>query len=183
MIKNVAVPALKHSPILGQEASSQTVFRPKSRRVALTAPMRSHWGAFTLNHSGLVATACPYVMGVSSLLLLPQEPTNILLQVIIILYKIRRCEWIDKPVRIQEVPLRAIRRPLPRSNDPTKVQTLMASIAEIGLQEPIEVLEVDGVYYGFSGCHRYEACTRLGYETIRCRVRKAPRAVLQQHLG
>jgi hypothetical protein len=26
MIKKVAVPALKHSPMLGQEASSQTVF-------------------------------------------------------------------------------------------------------------------------------------------------------------
>lgn len=85
--------------------------------------------------------------------------------------------------RIQEVPLRAIRRPLPRSNDPAKVQSLMASIAKIGLQEPIDVLEVEGVYYGFSGCHRYEACVRLGHETIRCRVRKAPLAVLNQHLG
>jgi uncharacterized ParB-like nuclease family protein len=42
---------------------------------------------------------------------------------------------------------------------------------------------VEGEYYGFSGCHRYEACTRLGHETIRCRVRKAPRAVLQMHLA
>lgn len=32
----------------------------------------------------------------------------------------------------------------------------MHSIQEIGLQEPIDVLEVDGKYYGFSGCHRYE---------------------------
>ncbi|MGD1859564.1 MAG: ParB N-terminal domain-containing protein [Leptolyngbyaceae cyanobacterium] len=49
----------------------------------------------------------------------------------------------------------------------------MASIAEIGLQEPIEVLEVEGQFYGFSGCHRFEACRRLGHETIRCRVRRA----------
>lgn len=86
-------------------------------------------------------------------------------------------------MKIQAIPIRAIRRPLPRSNDPQKVAELMASIAEIGLQEPIDVLEVEGQYYGFSGCHRYEACQRLGHKTILCRVRKAPRSVLQRHLG
>lgn len=85
--------------------------------------------------------------------------------------------------RIEALPLSQIRRPLPRSNDPAKVQALMASIAEIGLQEPIEVLEVEGEYYGFSGCHRYEACTRLGHETILCRIRRAPRSVLLRHLA
>ncbi|MCY7391124.1 MAG: ParB N-terminal domain-containing protein, partial [Leptolyngbyaceae cyanobacterium CAN_BIN12] len=38
-------------------------------------------------------------------------------------------------------------------------------------------------YYGFSGCHRYEACDRLGHDTILCRVRRAPRSVLQRHLA
>jgi sulfiredoxin len=85
--------------------------------------------------------------------------------------------------RIQEIPLTQIRRPLPRRNDPQKVADLMQSIQDIGLQEPIDVLEVDGAYYGFSGCHRYEACQRLGHETIRCRVRRAPRSVLQMHLA
>lgn len=28
----------------------------------------------------------------------------------------------------------------------------MASISEVGQQEPIDVLEVDGRYWGFSGC-------------------------------
>ncbi len=32
----------------------------------------------------------------------------------------------------------------------------MQSIQGIGLQEPIDVLEVEGKIYGFSGCHRYE---------------------------
>jgi uncharacterized ParB-like nuclease family protein len=86
-------------------------------------------------------------------------------------------------VRIQEVPINQIRRPLFRQNDQEKVKTLMASIAEIGLQEPIDVFEVDGQFYGFSGCHRYEACSRLGHETILCRVRRAPRSVLQRHLA
>lgn len=86
-------------------------------------------------------------------------------------------------VRVQEIPIKQIRRPLFRQNDQAKVAALMDSIAEIGLQEPIEVLEVEGEYYGFSGCHRYEACSRLGHETILCRVRRAPRSVLQRHLA
>ncbi|MEL7034782.1 MAG: sulfiredoxin [Cyanobacteria bacterium J06592_8] len=86
-------------------------------------------------------------------------------------------------MQVKEIPLNQIRRPLPRMTDQAKVVALMESIQEIGLQEPIEVLEVDGQYYGFSGCHRFEACTKLGHETIRCKVRKAPRSVLQKHLA
>ncbi|MBD1822828.1 ParB N-terminal domain-containing protein [Cyanobacteria bacterium FACHB-DQ100] len=86
-------------------------------------------------------------------------------------------------MRVQEIPINQIRRPLFRQNDQEKVKDLMASISEIGLQEPIDVLEVDEQYYGFSGCHRYEACSRLGHETILCNVRRAPRAVLKQHLA
>lgn len=84
---------------------------------------------------------------------------------------------------IKEIPLGAIKRPLPRSNDPAKVVALMESITKEGLKEPIDVLEVDGEYYGFSGCHRFEAHQRLGRETIKCRVRRAPRSVLQMHLA
>nr|WP_228048703.1 sulfiredoxin [Nodularia sp. LEGE 04288] len=86
-------------------------------------------------------------------------------------------------MRVQEIPLHQIKRPLPRVNDPNKVQALMESIAAIGQQEPIDVLEVEGQYYGFSGCHRYEACQRLGKETIVARVRKAPLSVLKMHLA
>lgn len=86
-------------------------------------------------------------------------------------------------VKVQEIPLKQIRRPLPRANDPNKVEALMESIGAEGQQEPIDVLEVDGEYYGFSGCHRFEACQRLGKDTILARVRKAPRAVLKMHLA
>jgi sulfiredoxin len=84
---------------------------------------------------------------------------------------------------IRELPIEQIRRPLPRQNDPAKVRMLMESIQTVGLQEPIDVLEVEGQYYGFSGCHRYEACTRLGNATIRCRVRRATPKVLRMHLA
>ena len=84
---------------------------------------------------------------------------------------------------IRAIPLNQIRRPLPRQTDPTKVTALMDSIDQIGQQVPIDVLEVDGQFYGFSGCHRYEACTRLGKETILCQVRKAPKSVLAKHLA
>ncbi len=86
-------------------------------------------------------------------------------------------------VAIKEIPVARIRRPLPRQTDPEKVTMLMESIAQEGLREPIDVLEVDGQYYGFSGCHRYEAHQRLGKEKIRCRVRQAPRSVLHKHLA
>jgi len=86
-------------------------------------------------------------------------------------------------MRIEDIAIDQIRRPLYRQNDAQKVQSLMASIQSIGLQEPIDVLEVEGAYYGFSGCHRYEACSRLGHKTIRCRVRRAPKAVLKMHLA
>ena len=85
--------------------------------------------------------------------------------------------------KIQEIPLLQIRRPLPRQTDPDKVAALMTSIAREGLREPIDVLEVEGQYYGFSGCHRYEAHQRLGKETIKCRVRRATHSVLQRHLA
>ncbi|MEM9214538.1 MAG: sulfiredoxin [Cyanobacteria bacterium P01_F01_bin.150] len=86
-------------------------------------------------------------------------------------------------MRIENLPLNSIHRPLYRQNNPDKVKQLMASIQDIGLQEPIDVLEVEGRFYGFSGCHRYEACSRLGHETIRCRIRRAPKAVLKMHLA
>ncbi|KAK3040697.1 hypothetical protein RJ639_028393 [Escallonia herrerae] len=85
---------------------------------------------------------------------------------------------------IIELPLDKIRRPLmrTRANDPQKVKDLMDSIREIGLQVPIDVLEVDGIYYGFSGCHRFEAHQHLGLPTIRCKVRRGTKETLRHHL-
>ncbi|MDJ0745288.1 MAG: sulfiredoxin [Xenococcaceae cyanobacterium MO_167.B27] len=86
-------------------------------------------------------------------------------------------------MRIKEIPINKIHRPLPRQTDQAKVQRLARSIAEEGLHEPIDVLEVEGQYYGFSGCHRYEAHQLLGKKSIKCRVRRAPRSVLRAHIA
>lgn len=86
-------------------------------------------------------------------------------------------------VTIKEIPLQKIRRPLPRQTDSQKVNQLMESITNEGLREPIDVLEVEGQYYGFSGCHRFEAHQRLNKETIKCRVSQATPAVLKKHLA
>jgi sulfiredoxin len=85
---------------------------------------------------------------------------------------------------VRELKVSEIRRPLARTrqNDAAKVEALMESIERHGLKEPIDVLEVAGNIYGFSGCHRYEAFQRLGRETILCRVRKANQSTLRMHM-
>ncbi|XP_044507802.1 sulfiredoxin, chloroplastic/mitochondrial-like [Mangifera indica] len=85
---------------------------------------------------------------------------------------------------IVELPLDKIKRPLirRRANDPNKVKELMDSIKEIGLQVPIDVIEVEGNYYGFSGFHRFEAHERLGLPAIRCKVRRGTKETLRHQL-
>jgi hypothetical protein len=56
MIMKVAVPFEKHSPRLGQEASSQTVYRLFSRRRALSCLTRSPVGALARIQGGLRCT-------------------------------------------------------------------------------------------------------------------------------
>jgi uncharacterized ParB-like nuclease family protein len=85
-------------------------------------------------------------------------------------------------MRVATLPLAAIRRPLQRHLDEEKVGALMASIAGEGLREPIEVLEVEGRFWGFNGCHRVAAHERLGLTTIRARIRRATPGVLRMHL-
>jgi uncharacterized ParB-like nuclease family protein len=75
-----------------------------------------------------------------------------------------------------------IRRPLQRSLDEAKVAELMLSIAAEGQKQPIDVLEVDGQFWGFNGCHRWAAHERLGRRTIRARIRRATPQVLRMHL-
>lgn len=73
----------------------------------------------------------------------------------------------------------AIRRPLPRQTDPEKVFALVESMAEEGQMVPINVLEVEGEYYSFQGCHRFEALTQLRADRVYSRIIKSSKASLR----
>ncbi|WP_415410244.1 sulfiredoxin [Synechococcus sp. A10-1-5-9] len=83
----------------------------------------------------------------------------------------------QKLVRLSE-----INRPHQTPIDEAKVTRLMESIREIGLQEPIDLLEMEGKLYGFNGCHRFTAHKRLGLDTIKANIRQVDRATFRLHL-
>jgi sulfiredoxin len=85
-------------------------------------------------------------------------------------------------MRVARLPLASIRRPLQRALDEAKLASLIASIAAEGQKEPIDVLEVNGQFWGFNGCHRVAAHERLGLSTITARVRQATPEVLRLHM-
>ena len=80
------------------------------------------------------------------------------------------------------VPIEAINRPHESVIDEGKVEDLMQSINEIGLQEPIDLIEFEGRFYGFNGCHRFTAHKRLGRTTIEANIRQVDRATFRLHL-
>ena len=80
------------------------------------------------------------------------------------------------------VPIAAINRPHESVIDDNKVAELMRSISEVGLQVPIDLIEFEGKFYGFNGCHRYTAHKRLGWTTIEANNRQVDRATFRLHL-
>ncbi|QNJ27200.1 sulfiredoxin [Synechococcus sp. SYN20] len=66
--------------------------------------------------------------------------------------------------------------------DEGKVVDLMKIISEIGLLEPVDLIEFEGKLYGFNGCHRYTAHKRLGWTTIQANIRHVDRATFRLHL-
>ena len=80
------------------------------------------------------------------------------------------------------VPIAAINRPHESVIDENKVAELMRSISEVGLQVPIDLIEFEGKFYGFNGCHRYTAHKRLDWTTIEANIRQVDRATFRLHL-
>ncbi len=80
------------------------------------------------------------------------------------------------------VPIESINRPHESVINEDKVDELIKSICEIGLQEPIDLIEFEGKFYGFNGCHRYTAHKRLGRKTIEANIRQVDRATFRLHL-
>ena len=74
------------------------------------------------------------------------------------------------------VPIASINRPHQSVIDADKVDELMRSITEIALQEPVDLIEFEGKYYGFNGCHKYTAHKLLGRKTIEANIRQVDRA-------
>jgi sulfiredoxin len=83
------------------------------------------------------------------------------------------------PDQVQDIPIHRIRssrllvlRPL-GFRDAMKIAELSESMKALGQLQPILVSEQqsDGSYEVVSGNHRFEACKRLGWQTIRCYVR------------
>ena len=84
--------------------------------------------------------------------------------------------------RCVPVPIETINRPHESLIDEGKVVDLMKSISEIGLLEPVDLIEFEGKLYGFNGCHRYTAHKRLGWTTIQANIRHVDRATFRLHL-
>ena len=80
------------------------------------------------------------------------------------------------------VPIESINRPHESVIDEDKVAERMRSISEIGLQEPVDLIEFEGRYYGFNGCHRYTAHILQGLATIEANIRQVDRATFRLHL-
>jgi uncharacterized ParB-like nuclease family protein len=83
------------------------------------------------------------------------------------------------PDQVQNIPIRQIRpsrllvlRPL-GPLDFAKIAELSESMRAVGQLQPILVSErlSDGSYEVIHGNHRFEACKRLGWQTVRCYVR------------
>jgi len=75
-----------------------------------------------------------------------------------------------------------IRRPVPSVVDEDKVDYLMNSFIQEGIQVPVDLLEYEGRLYGFNGCHRYTAAKRLGFEEIPAHIRSVDKRTLDMHL-
>ena len=84
--------------------------------------------------------------------------------------------------RCVPVPIEAINRPHESLIDEGKLVDLMISISEIGLLEPVDLIEFEGKLYGFNGCHRYTAHKRLGCISIQANIRHVDRATFRLHL-
>ena len=83
------------------------------------------------------------------------------------------------PDQVQDIPTHQIRpsrllliRPL-GPLDFAKIAELSESMREVGQLQPILVSErlSDGSYEVVFGTHRFEACKRLGWQTVKCHVR------------
>ncbi|CAN3365086.1 sulfiredoxin [Diutina catenulata] len=105
-------------------------------------------------------------------------------------------------LRIEEVPLDEIRRPIPPVLDHDKINAMASTLkgtpmasATCGLEDitagelpPVDVFKVrhkgESYYFAFGGCHRLQAYDRVGPNTlVRCKILPATPKSLRLYLG
>ena len=90
---------------------------------------------------------------------------------------------------VHDVPISDIIRPLQSFPVEAKIESICATIEENPTEvPPITLLWLKGesgsdFFFGFGGCHRYEAYKRLGRKTIPAILQKATISTLQTFLG
>lgn len=109
----------------------------------------------------------------------------------------------SRGVKVQELPLASILRPIPpvldhakidsmvqtlKHEEPTYIPTPAPESMQLGELPPVDILQYkapDGKVYnfGFGGCHRFQAYEKAGVEMVSCKVLKVTRKMLSVYLG
>eukprot|EP01132_Coremiostelium_polycephalum_P004238 gene4238-5306_t len=90
---------------------------------------------------------------------------------------------------VTEMPIHVIHRPIQPILEEDKVLSLMETLKNNEDVPPIDVNWIVGknpennYYFGFGGCHRYEAHKRLGLNTIKARIVRSTPEDIRVYLG
>ncbi|KAK9464438.1 ParB/Sulfiredoxin [Lipomyces arxii] len=95
--------------------------------------------------------------------------------------------------RISFLQLELIRRPIPPVLDEEKITRMIETLSTTNAEDmddglpPIDVLCVrkDGKdwYFGFGGCHRFQAYQRTGKKTVKCKIVPVTEKMLKMYVG
>ncbi|KAK9366823.1 ParB/Sulfiredoxin [Lipomyces kononenkoae] len=96
--------------------------------------------------------------------------------------------------RISFLPLSSIRRPIVPVLDEDKISRMIETLAQTADADaeddglpPIDVLRVrkngKDWYFGFGGCHRFQAYERTGRKTVKCKVVPVTESMLKMYVG
>ncbi|KAK9319995.1 ParB/Sulfiredoxin [Lipomyces orientalis] len=95
--------------------------------------------------------------------------------------------------RISFLPLASIRRPIVPVLDEDKIGRMIETLSRTDPEAiddglpPIDVLRVrkngKDWYFGFGGCHRFQAYERTGKQTVKCKIVPVTESMLKMYVG